>query len=399
MSESCVICAPVTQLCMPWKSEVRHIGTVEIREFDAEFRRRLLDAAHRDRASDDIISLAVEAEAIIVISVPEPWPVPGSKLMSAALYREIADSLVRRLFDCMRLFIDVPELPERLCWFVITGSFDSKETQIGALDSNWRDDASADRTRITEDVTAEGLACVLSHWDRLQVWCQVPELNRVYADSDRQKGYVAAGNAEVQRLSEDRARSLLEERKSYEDPATSSTIKIPSQTSAKWFIEGYLRAFRRSLQRLDLSRYSDRPSARFLRAFQIFVDSHRLKEPHRFVARVGCLESLLSRGTGELSFQLASRIAWLLAPSDGAERLRLSKLNRDIYALRSTIAHGSRFKLTELEALEPRLLEICRRVLATIVTVPTAFKALCMDGQEGSDAYLDSLILGAAERP
>jgi hypothetical protein len=352
-------------------------------------RRLMLDAAHAVKARSDVLDCVLHSECVAFIDVPTPTPVPSSPLIAAAIYRAIADRIVHRLTDCLRLFADVPPPSQRLCWFLIQGERPDAMCAT-AVDPNWEDDDADDGADPLE--TLMGLGGLERYWTKLAFWCEIDQLNNTFTDPAKQQGYVAAAKHEVRERAEDLIQTMHGERASVDNAAEDGPSQIDLRTrSGAWWVDGYARAFRAQLGKLDRKRYAERSGGRFTRALQIFFDTFRLHEPHRFLARVGVLECLLSVGLGELGMQLAVRIAWLLVPEPHATRQELHQTVKDLYLLRSKIAHGADFSAADLERKAPELLALVRRVLNAVLSNDATYAALMANS---ADDYLIKLLLG-----
>ena len=400
MLETCTISAPIRELRLPADFE-RHqyFSSITLEPLTPEFRRRLLDAAHDVDVDDSVLDLLVDSEAVLSLSIPSPWAMPSSAIVSASLYRVVADSIARRFVDCLRLFADTPCLPSQQCWFAIIQDQDGKSDRTEIIDKHWVQSESV----LTEPQPSgvEVMTCLqdLARYERqLECWCQIARLNETYTDPKRQKGYVAAGNAAIRRGFEERARVFREEHGEDDETMPGHVkVRLTKEQAATLWVQGHVRAFQQSVEKLEYERSVQRSKVRFLRGLQIFTDAFLVKPPYRFVVRVGVLESLFGKNSGELSYQLAVRIAWLLEPDSASQRHSISKKVKNIYKLRSEIAHGAHFTIGKLEECESELLELCRQVIRTVLHNSGAYLALTHQLAAHSDDFLDRLAIGMVD--
>jgi Apea-like HEPN len=101
---------------------------------------------------------------------------------------------------------------------------------------------------------------------------------------------------------------------------------------------------------------------------------------------------LSDKSQSELTYQLSSRITWLLEPADGNARLDIFNNVRKLYSVRSRIVHGSPYGVREYDENEEQLLDLTRRVFCAVLGHDAAWKAL-LDG-DTSDDFLKKLSIG-----
>jgi hypothetical protein len=145
--------------------------------------------------------------------------------------------------------------------------------------------------------------------------------------------------------------------------------------------------------------------ARLLRAFAFFNDSlrlhagtdrRRLGEPHSFIALTTCLEALFSDAHQDLTYQLGSRVAWLLSPQDAKGRKTWLAIVQDAYGLRSKIVHGSPYSQEHLETWSGILHGVVRMILEKIVSDETLFASFFKAKPKECDQFLRDLAIGCA---
>jgi Apea-like HEPN len=75
-----------------------------------------------------------------------------------------------------------------------------------------------------------------------------------------------------------------------------------------------------------------------------------------------------SRDHDQLTVQLSLAMAWMLAPEDYADRLKIYRRAKKIYATRSKLVHGGNASVTEIPAAATELTEWLREVFAALLT-------------------------------
>jgi len=404
---------------------------LEINPMSPTLRRALLNIAKQAECSDDTLHVILGADVVALLDVPAGAEELGG-LVAGALYRIVADAVVRRFFDCARLFADFPSpfkqsiwfacrrtprsvdldtleptnplqclLPEESAWDPLTpekfaasnGALQTKcLAEITAMEFKAvaGDSAQLGRLVATKMITVifQGMA---KRWQKLSEVCQIKLLNEAYSDRRKRRTYEAAGTSTTERRAEEHMQLLADDAgMSPESPRQ----KIPKELSTKWFIEGFCDAYWREVEELDQGLYGQRSQLRFARAFQIFSDSLARPNPHRFVGLVTCLEGLLSSSSAELGYQLASRVAWLLAKQDDEARVRMFARVKDLYGLRSKVVHGEPYSVKTLSEDTEDLLDVVRRVLIHILSDPDAQGPFFTNPKAAGD-YLKRLSLGA----
>ena len=110
-----------------------------------------------------------------------------------------------------------------------------------------------------------------------------------------------------------------------------------------------------------------------------------------------CLETLFCTRRTEITFQLASRLSWLLEPKDYGKRRETFKEAIGLYDLRSKIVHGADFNIAEIDAQEERLVDLCRRAFWKILSNEGLFGTFFNRDSKVCDDYLESLNLGCPQ--
>ncbi len=350
--------------------------------------RSLANLAKEQKCSDNVILLLQGAQAVFGVEIPHPWPIKGSPIGSAAIYTTVGDAILRRLFDCLLLFEYVPKPFWRSFWILTSGpvqKLDTKSLQL--LEPNW--DYYEPDIKYSEPVQANMMILSLyTYWSRLSPILRIKQLKNTFNDKNKQKGYVAAGNANTKRKAEELATSAYEER------GEAIPIKIGKELGGKWFFEGYHGAYLREIAKLDRKLYKGASGQRFIRAFQLFTNACRLENPHRFVAVMSSLETLFCTTSKEITFQLASRIAWFLTPNNFDKRKKLFANVKDLYGIRSKIVHGGKYSIDKIEHAINDLEDLVRSVFSKILSNEKVYNLFFNKDQNLCNEYLDGLNLG-----
>jgi len=373
--------------------------------------RTMVNLAKEKECSDDVIFLLQEAESIFWAEIPSPMPYK-SPLLSTVIYSSIADVILHRLFDCMLLFGYVPKPFPRYLWFFASAStkgIDSKSLNFLDLDWNYYDF----ETRYAEAVQADWMLHGLQKmWNKLSPVLTIESLNGTFTNKKKQDVYLKAGNANILRKMEELVKArygpdahfvepditdVINE--SHEEQETNLGVAIlpirPSRRqTTEWFIEGWQRAYFKEIDKIDSKQYKEVSGSRFHRAFQIFTAACRLQNPHRFVALMTCLEALFCTTSRELTFQLASRAAWFLKPTDLSKRRQMFEFVKDLYEIRSKIVHGQKYSMSKVESSVSKLADLVREVFHKILLDNIIYKVIFASDQKGWNRYLESLSLG-----
>ena len=105
------------------------------------------------------------------------------------------------------------------------------------------------------------------------------------------------------------------------------------------------------------------------------------------------LESLFTTGSEEVTFRLASRMAWFLENKDADKRLALYKKIKKGYSIRSNIVHGKTFVENKDLPMVQELHALTRDVLLRIFTDK---KLLSVFSQDDIEPYFNELVMGKA---
>jgi len=389
---------------------------------DPQMRRILINTAKEAKSSDAVIEELHKCDTIVLAEVPYSkfW---GEQLEIRALYRVVADEILCRFTDCLRLFGDAPASYIRSCWFVVSGEPGSLDLDSPILlEPCWEVPASycVEYEHVAKDEIAKGLPTqatpqavrgVAGLWDKLSSLCQVEELVATFADRIKNKECLAAGlkrvEAERFRFSLNRLKDLhgfdveelLESVSSAEELRSrvrqlgdEKGVRIPRDLVTEWLVEGMALADWQERDKLRKQQYEQPGENRLLRAFQFFSNSFRMKNPFKFLTLVTSLEALFGTDESELTFQLAARVAWFLHPGEPKDRRDVFNAVKEFYKLRSQIVHGSSYKAIKLGESEGRLLEMVQGVLLAILRDAACLARFTVK----CDTYLKALPLGDA---
>jgi hypothetical protein len=442
MREPMVLIAPVPHIWLPEDSPPYLFPPyLAIEPMTPELRRVLLNTAKQHECSEHTLRLTLESDTVAVTPVPLLESEKISIQLADVCYRGVADSMMRRFLDCVRLFMDLPAPFIQYIWFACLGeignldmatmvpthptqTLEGDEANFEAVTPDWfwgsqhshsiptsKEDDEAFEKKIKSSnsdliplVASELMSRCLSqlqdHWEKLSKLCLIQQLVETYTDPKKRQSYIDAANANVVKRAEDRVRLLAREKARPESPIE---YKIPPEENSEWFIMGYVGAFVDEIWQVDQKLYRGRGKSqpRFARAFQIFADSVGLKQPHHFISLMTCLESLLCTSNAELGYQLASRVAWLLSDEDADARIEQFDEMKRLYGLRSKVVHGDRYDFDDLFDETDALLRIVRRLMLRILgdsELDLPFLSSDSGATKALDNYLKRLSLGALTR-
>lgn len=383
-------------------------------------RRCLIDAAKRQRCSDATLSVLHESEVIVCKQAP------FTDLVPLILFRHLFELMVARLLDCFLISRAYPLWRPPVtpsCQFAVPGTPTNLDFRAAiTMLKDWQPRDRMEHELVTERFRAKPVFEHLAkYWPRLHRLCDIEGIEHL-VDLDSKSNlatYFAAGNKHVKDRSRQRAENFLEAEIAEHGPERWERERRgpirASRQCATWFFEGLGAAFATDIRESRSRLMAKWSKVRLQRAFQIFVDSAQLEEPHRFVNLITTLEALLLTGTSELRYQLASRVAWL-GSAKALENLYYSDLDRaakemivgalkegrvstyndisDLYNLRSKIVHGDRFSWKELETKSVDLRFHAQSVFTHILDDEPVFE-LFMNPAEGElHKFLKALSLG-----
>lgn len=233
-------------------------------------------------------------------------------------------------------------------------------------------------------------------------------MNALFSDEKKRDFYTKAGNEYIMRrteellkvrygpdahFAEDDLSDKQEENLESEPPKILPPLSS-SKLNAKWFLQGHSIAYNNEIEKLTHKMLKEASGQRFVRAFQFFTNACRLENPHRFVALMTCLEALFCTTSREITFQLASRIAWFLYPDNFNDRRRLFADVKDLYGIRSKIVHGGKYSISKIENTVDALEDLVRDVFNKILSDEKVYNLFFNKDQNLCDEYLDGLNLG-----
>ncbi|MCX5674620.1 MAG: HEPN domain-containing protein [Planctomycetota bacterium] len=362
----------------------------------SQVRRSLLNALKECEGTGHEAAMEVvnQANTMAMAQIPGIRRDHPNAFVNGLLYQMVADALLRRVFECCRLFQynDDPGGYWHCCWFL--GMWESAAQtfeRVKCMHSEWLPDNIPPSTDPDSVDPAEALAKVALNWERLRTLCLINAFVRLYSDPKKQQGFWKAGQARVEREAEQLVRLRSAESSGQEDPVR---VKISTRQSAVWQLEGFRDAYRQALDKLEARDYGR--GSRLTRAFRLFTDVHSLPLHHRYLSLTMCLETLLGMGKDELTFQLGLRVGWLLYPTQGETRKRFLRMVREYYNFRSKIVHGVPFKMQEVEVNYAFLRGITRMVLEKVISEDRLFSIFSGNKPEACDAYLNELAIGCA---
>jgi len=415
VSETYTILTPLPQLKLSIDLPNYNLEEgLSIRPLEPQIRRSLLNLAkEQEECSDDIFLLLTESELVFCAEIPSTGKKKVNKiLLPALMYHSIAEEILKRVFRCLLLFEWVPEPLLFYCWFLATGSADSMDLDsFKMLTPEWQhiDQFTNIDWRTghvePEDITL-GMAGLQTYWDKLSIFCQIDALKRIYIDKKKEKEIVAAVNKYVLKKVEELMKAkygpdavLLDSdddansgEKSNDDNLPKS--KISRAMRDRWFIGGLAQAYSNEVDKLSQKLYKKPSDKKFVRAFQFFTEAFRLQEPHRFIAFATCLETLFCTNRSEITFQLASRIAWFLYPDDCKERFNVFNKVKSLYKLRSEIVHGTKYSHTKIVNAEGEAIDFAREVFCKILSDDKIYNIFLNKDQNSLKKYLEGLNLG-----
>lgn len=381
---------------------------------DGKTRRLLLDACQRDGCSDDLIVLLHKSELLISIEID--LNVDQLSDFRIAFFQYIGQEIVKRFYNSMRL-LNVEWIPQPLHsypWFYRTDSLDETSSScINVLDSKWTlwDQPSNINWR-QDDVKPIGILCALAlmAYDKsiqknLGKINQISKLKLIIEDQNKINGYLKSANKYVEQKTfefiqirnEDEIAAAERDGGSSEIQLTEKCergekkIVISDQFYAKWFIDGFLDAIAKEVNKMSYELGQHVLDNRVERAYQFFNEAFAIRFSGRYLMLMATMESLLGTDKQEVTFQIASRASWLLHPDDYDKRIEEYKKIKKLYNLRSSIIHGSKYKPELIHESIDELLSIIQKTFVWILSKDEIF-AMFFGGD--CSEYLNSLCMG-----
>ena len=324
----------------------------------------------------------------------------------------LCHGILQRLFDCMLLFGYVPKPFRRFLWFFTSGATRKIEMKsLKMLEPDWN---YYDREiKYAEPAQADFMLHALQKlWNKLSPVLGIESLNGTFTNKKKHDVYLKAGNDNIVRKTEELVKARYGPDAHFVEPEITNVINesydeqeanlelpilpiMPSgRRTTKWFVEGWQSAYFKEIAKIDSKQYKEPSGRRFYRAFQIFTAACRLQNPHRFVALMTCLEALFCTTSREITFQLASRTAWFLNPTDLSKRKQMFGDVKALYEIRSKIVHGQKYSTSKVESSVGDLGDLVREVFHKILLDNIIYKVIFSSDQNVWNRYLESLSLG-----
>ena len=299
------------------------------------------------------------------------------------------------------------------CWFFASGSFDDiNMDSLKMLDPKWEyinlftniDWRSGEIE--PEDITL-GLMCLQKYWGKISEFCQIDLLKNIFTDKKKEEGIFASANEYVRKY---KLEELIKAKYGPEATLVDSEgdanmkkeiddndlpgLQISTPMWRRWFIRALAQSYQKEVDKLSHELNKRVLNKRFDRAFQFFTEAFRLTEPHGFVAFAICLESLFCTSRAEITFQLASRIAWFLHPADYKKRMETFTKAKGLYGLRSEIVHGTNYSSSKINKSEKELISLSRKAFCKVLNNDNIYNIFRHKNQDVCNKYLEGLNLG-----
>ena len=392
-----IVLSPIPQINLKEQSATYTFGSVKIQPLTSKFRRIILNRLNELEYSDDILDLLLSSNAIFTSKVPpkgddsdKSKSKQSSYKLYALIYTQVADAYLQRLRSCLLLFGDVHNIYPRNCWFTMLAHDDELDhSSIEPLDPHWYNNDLIDTSPYMESMLSQ----LSKNWDKLSDICQLEPLIQTFTDPQKEKGYGKAAKKrtelEATKIAEEQAKDL-----SSVPDTQPFHLTFSKEWSVKQWVKGYFDAYCREVEKLDEPLYQRSAAGRFHRAFQSFVRGCEVNLPLNFLAFTTALESLFGSESADITYQLASRISWLLSPKKQKDRIDLFNQVYALYNYRSRIVHGGKYKSGEFENNLTLITKICRDVFQKILICNDLFLALSDTTEKRCPEVLKRLSLG-----
>jgi len=414
MPETYTILTPLPQLKLLTELSDYNLGDgLSIRPLEPQLRHKLRKIAREKKCSDDCLQLLLESELAFFAQIPTISTKVKEVSLIGLFYSMIADEILKRVFRCLLMFQWVPAPLLIYCWFHAAGSADNiKIETLKTLNPQWEcidrftniDWRSGEVESI--DITL-GFMFLKKYWNNISELCQIEFLRNISTDKKKQKGIVASANKYVERKVEECLQAkygpdtfIVNEESSATSKKKSKDDDLPilptpsASMQARFFIQGFSSAYFKEIGKLSQELDQRVFNKRFDRAFQFFTEAFRLAEPHKFVSLTICLESLFCTSRAEITFQLASRIAWFLYPTDYKKRMETFTKVKKLYDFRSRIVHGTNYSSSKIDKNENELISLSRKAFCKILEYDNNYKIFRHKDQDKCKKYLEGLNLG-----
>ena len=436
MSEAYTILVPLPQLKLRDDLPAYNLGDdLSIRPLGPQLRGHLLNVANEQKWSDDRLILLTESDSVFCAQIPARKTKADNSIIAAFIYAMIAEEILKRIFRCLLLFQWVPAPLFHHCWFWVTGSADDiNNSSLKIINPNWQyidlftniDWRSGNVEPI--DISL-GLIGLQSYWNKLSEICQIEQLKIIFTSVEKEKGVFASANKYVKHKVEELMKAkygpevyiedgkidattgmqhlLIMRKFDRGDGESDATAEMKSNGNtlpkttistkmwSRWFSQALDQAYSREVDKLSQELHKRVMEKRFDRAFQLFSGAFRVAEPYSFIGFATCLESLFCTSRNEITFQLASRVAWFLHPDDYNERITNFDKVKSLYGLRSEIVHGTKYSPSIIESSEGELIDFSREAFQKILSDDRIYNTFRHKDQNVCNAYLDGLNLGS----
>ena len=413
MSEVYTILTPLPQLKLGIHSTDYNLGDdLSIRPLEPQLRSSLLNVAKEQKCSDDCLVLLCESESVFCAEIPTRGTKADGSPVVAVVYSTIAEEIVKRIFRCLLLFEWVPEPLLIYCWFLAAGSTENiNMNTLKILNPDWKyinlfENIDWQSGEVAPEDMTLGFTGLKENWSKISVFCQINQLKAILTDKKKEKGIFQSANQHVKQKVEELMKAKYGQDVSIEDNESDAnaekkingndlpTTKISNRMWSRWFFPALSQAYQNEVDKLSQELKKRVLNKRFDRAFQFFTDAFRATEPHRFISFATCLESLFCTSRNEITFQLASRVAWFLSPEHSEERSRIFTKVKSLYGIRSDIVHGTKYSPDKIEKSEPELIALTRRTFQRILSNDSIYDIFRHRDQKVCNKYLEELNLG-----
>lgn len=417
MYETYTIFTPLPQMKLHTELPDYNLGDgLSIRPLEQQLRNKLRKIAKEIKCSDDCMQLLLESELVFFAQVPTVAKNVNVAVMMGQIYSTIANEILKRVFRSLLMLQWVPAPLLIYCWFHAAGSADNiKMETLKILNPRW--ECIDSFTNIDwrsgevepEEITL-GFMFLKKYWNKISDFCQIEFLRNIITDKKKEKDIFASANKYVVQKVEELMKAKYGpdtfivnddsdanfEKKSKDDdlpilPAPSTSMQN------RFFIRGLNAAYLKEIDKLSQELYKRVFNKRFDRAFQFFTEAFRLAEPHRFIGFTTCLESFFCTSRNEITFQLASRVAWFLSPDDYGERRKIFTMVKSLYKLRSEIVHGVKYSHDKVEKNESKLITLIRRTFQKLLSDDCIYYIFRNKNQKVCSEYLEALNLGKTD--
>lgn len=412
MSEVYTILTPLPQLKVNVKLSDYNLGDgLSIRPLEPQLRRSLLNVAKEQKCTDDCLLLLSESESVFCAQIPTSETKADGLNFASMVYSTIVEEILKRIFRWLLLFQWVPEPLFLYCWFFADRSGDDINTNtlrmisIGWENINLFNNIDWQSGEVEPIDITLGFIGLKEYWSKILVFSQINQLNSILTDKKKEKGIFQSANQHVKQKVEELMKAKYGSDVSIEDSESDAngekkingndvpTTKISNRMWSRWFFPALSQAYQNEVDKLSQELQKRVLDKRFDRAFQFFTCAFRVPEPYRFIGFATCLESLFCTSRNEITFQLASRVAWFLSPEDRKERIKIFTKVKSLYGLRSEIVHGIKYSLDKIEESEDELIELLRRAFLKVLSEDYIYNIFRGKEKEVCNKYLEGLNL------